>query len=611
MKKIYYVLFLFFAISTFSQNPYLGIKIPEQFYNDSDAVVLKEKLSFELLEDGRVIKKVNRVERVLTYQGMDIIGDPVISFDKEKEELIIEKLRTYQKEGKIVDAKKNSFNEMTPFALEKAPDYTNIRQMVCTKVGLDIDSVVEMEYRIEEKEKRSDFFEGVLFLRENLPVIEKDVEFIVPSNMNLKVTLKNSDQFFETVNEGNKKILRAKFKNLKPIYEHLSKSELFMTPFLIYTTNGDIAYLNKKLNSYFKESLSDRSEELEQKVKALIEGEKDDIQKVKKVFEFVESKYRTINWPLVDFSYKPRKLSRIFDTRYGHALDKAILLYAMLETIGLKPEIHLYSEGIYEVLPILPLFDRVLVYVVVDGKKFYFDPTTPLEEFSTRNLKGKTLFRISEDGGGFYKVEDFSTKSSLTIKTYLEEKDEEFYGNATVKIYGAYFNHESFLKGGVDKEIEKILSNFVPMAEDFKTEILEYKEDGIYSNATFKINPKKESEKRKIFKCLLTSIPQISLLNSFKEKSDEVKILDFIGEEEFEIEIKLKEREKLFALPLELKLENDDALIFQNIKMENEILKMTIKSLFKKSTLEPKSFNKIYEAVSKLKGEAFRVIYFE
>src|SRR5574340_952722 len=76
-------------------------------YPKADVLVLSESRTFTLAPDGRVTEKVRKVEKMLTYQGMDEAGDPHVAFNKENQELVISLCRTYTPEGRVADAKPN------------------------------------------------------------------------------------------------------------------------------------------------------------------------------------------------------------------------------------------------------------------------------------------------------------------------------------------------------------------------------------------------------------------------------------------------------------------------------------------------------------------------
>jgi hypothetical protein len=611
------LLILVFSVSVFSQSPYLNTLTAKDF-PDSDAVVLKEKIVYELESDGRINQKVFRVEKVLTYQGLDHIGDPLVAFDKANQTLEIKKLRTYTKEGKVIDAKNNSFNEMTPFELEKSPDYTNIRQMVMTKVGMDIDSVVETEYEIKDIKPHKINFEKALLIREDLPVVEKEIEIRTPASKELKIKLFNSSENIVKKDEGANKVYLIVFKNLPRLYHsEMSNGEEYLTSLLVFTTASNWAEQSKYLSDAISKGLKEKPQALKEKVSKLTEKSVSLYDKVKTVSDYVVSNYRTIDWNLEDFNYAPRNLSRIFETRYGNAIDKAILLGGMLETLGLKPEYYLFSDKmapeIGGEIPSLSVFDKVVLSVNVDGRTLFISPTAPLEEFSARNISGRKVLKIGENEKSLAFVPAPNIQNQVVFKAILEPSENfKMKGSSTILLSGKYVNYESALKKGIEAEMSSLVSSAVTNAEGIKVSVVEFTSDKIEAKVDFVVDLKKETQSKKVFANLITAIPEISLLNKFegKKKRELPKLLSFNGDELYEITFKVPENVKIFNIPKNV-ASTGEVKIYQNSSVNENKLTISYGCSIAQNQINQKDYEEAAKSVSDLLSDSCRVVYLE
>lgn len=611
------LLVLIFSVLTFSQSPYLNTPTAKD-YPDSDAIVLKEKIIYELENDGRISQKVFRVEKVLTYQGLDHIGDPLVSFDKTNQTLEIKRLRTYTKEGKIIDAKSNSFNEMTPFELEKSPDYTNIRQMVLTKVGMDIDSVVETEYEIKDIKPFKRNFEKVVLMMEDIPILEKEIEIRVPSKKELKIKLFNGSEKVLVNEEGNIKVYSVVLKNIPRLYHsELQNGEEYLTPFLAFSTSANWAEHSGFLIGEIEKSLKDKPKSLIDKVSEITGKDISLYEKVKSVHDFVVSKYRSVGWDLDDFDYTPRTLSRIYETKYGNSLDKAVLLGGMLETLGLKPEYYLFSQkplpdNIGEV-PSLSFFNTVVLSVSIDGRTLFLNPCLSLDEFSARNVSEKRVLRLKENETSLSVIPFQQGKNRISFKCVLEPSENfKMKGSCSISINGSYVNYEKTLKNGIEAEITSFIQSIIPNTNEVKTAVVEFTQGKIEATGTFTVDLKKDAEPKKVFANFITLIPEISLMKSFegKSKRELPKLLPFNGEEYFEISLSIPDELNSFNIPQNVSSKGE-VIIYQKATLDGNKITIVFGCDVSKNVIIPKEYEEAARVCSLISSDSCRTVIFE
>ncbi|MGC8723379.1 MAG: DUF3857 domain-containing transglutaminase family protein [Acidobacteriota bacterium] len=382
--------------------PILAAGLPPQYagsptakdYPHADVLVLSESRDFTFLPDGRQVEKVRRVEKILTYQGMDETGDPKVSFNKREQELSIGRCRTYTADGQTVDAKANSFNEMTPFELERAPAYTDWRQMVITKVGLDINCVVELEYTLTDKRPWRRYLEGVERFEDQDPALERSVSVTVPEGTALRYRLFNAQAEPVVTRTGGAVTTTWTLRRvpLAPPDEMGSQESDFL-PTLVFTTCPGWGQESSAIGGLVAKAEAATSPQLTKKEESLLTGVRTPFEKIVALSAYVADDINTVRWPLRDFDFAPRGAAEVYDSGYGNALDKAVLLCAMLKGAGIGAAIWAGRRSVPggldpEPVPCMAQMNAVLVRVEGAGGPLWLDPTASLSQRSQRDFAG-------------------------------------------------------------------------------------------------------------------------------------------------------------------------------------------------------------------------------
>ncbi len=138
---------------------------------DLDALVLFEGV-FVSFRDGKAEMRRQRLARIYTEWAMDELGDPRISHDRSRGELVIHASRTYLEGGRIVDAPENAFNDVTPDGLDRSADHIDIREMVVTHTGLEPGSTVLLDWTVRDTVPQEPPAGFAVFPHGNYPVLE-------------------------------------------------------------------------------------------------------------------------------------------------------------------------------------------------------------------------------------------------------------------------------------------------------------------------------------------------------------------------------------------------------------------------------------------------------
>ncbi|MGO9486872.1 MAG: S41 family peptidase [Rhodomicrobium sp.] len=101
--------------------------------------------------------------------------------------------------------------------------------------------------------------------------------------------------------------------------------------------------------------------------------------RVSAALEFVQSEIRYFSVSIGVSSHRPAQPSTLLARRFGDCKDKSLLLVSLLKELDIEAYPVLVKAGgrkwLEKALPSPADFDHVIVLAVVDGKRFYLDPT--------------------------------------------------------------------------------------------------------------------------------------------------------------------------------------------------------------------------------------------
>lgn len=510
-------------------------------YPNADVLIISEKISLTMMPDGRVEESRFRAEKVLTYQGIDTIGDPKVAFDTVNQKLSIDKCATFSPDGRVTEAKKNSFTEMTPFELERSPDYTTIRQMVVTKVGMELGSVVEFGYTVSDIKPWRKCLQGVLLLQSEYPAILKEITIKVPEGTTLKFA---GEVVMNSSKEPGFTVYRATLKDLSALNFHeFGNREEYLNPCLVFSTATDWSSQASHIYGLVREAAGKRSKALEEKAKQLTEKKLTERDKALAVHDFVTTKMGHVEWSMADFDYSPRNAGRIFETSYGHKLDMAVLFCAMLESIGIKAEPWLVMNGRFgnEVarIPSLALFDDVMATVAADGETLYLSSTAPASEASLRDWSGSRALKIAPGVSAPAVLPGSSTENAVRCAFFLEPKEKAVMkGTGSVVLTGGYVNYES-ARNGIEGEIVPFVEGVLPDAGDIKVVAKKISGEELSAEVEFTLDLAGAAGKTGFAAVLMTGLPDASIVNANhfagREKRSFPMVLKMKGKESYEI----------------------------------------------------------------------------
>ena len=151
-----------------------------------DARFLKMEISYQLNADGSWDMTYKHQVRLDTYYAFNrALGETFIVYNPDFQKLEVLKSETTMADGRQVASPENAFNEVLPFAAHGFADFSHLREMVVTHVGLERGAVVELAYRIHTKAGFLPDFSGREELAMAFPVDLYSLSIKVPADREL------------------------------------------------------------------------------------------------------------------------------------------------------------------------------------------------------------------------------------------------------------------------------------------------------------------------------------------------------------------------------------------------------------------------------------------
>ena len=158
----------------------LDLDVSRTTYPTEDVVILYRGIDVEVDADGRVTRRVRRVQRLLTDLAIEHLGDERVAYDTTRQELTIDLCRTYMLDGSEVPAKPRAFNRVTPGRVASCPDRTGLQEMVISHLGVERGCLIELAYTLADRVAWRPWLEGIENLGDGGAVLQGEVRIRTP-----------------------------------------------------------------------------------------------------------------------------------------------------------------------------------------------------------------------------------------------------------------------------------------------------------------------------------------------------------------------------------------------------------------------------------------------
>ncbi len=384
------------------QNDHLALRaeMMRKLYNHSTEIGVREESSFEtpyIIQDipgntdsqasGLVSLLDNRIVRILpsglssTYnqiafeildeQGLKAVRATPINYSPFEEKIEIISVTTTKKNGTVKRLYKTSEYNL---ADESVRMYYDQRQIVIEVPDLAVGDRIEFQFKRTQLRRDASsvlYYSDLYQLQTWFNRQWSRYTIIMPEEMDVRFLrhIPGAEPIFvgETRKENGKQITTYEEKTTpRFLPEDNMPGATEVMPFLLISTFKNW----QELANWYIDLAAEQwkpDDAIRAKVKELIEGVTDPMEKLKRIHNFVVKSTRYVALEFGIHGHKPYPVSQIFDRRFGDCKDKASLLKVMLKEAGIESEFVLartrQNGAITLALPAPYFFDHAILYV--------------------------------------------------------------------------------------------------------------------------------------------------------------------------------------------------------------------------------------------------------
>jgi transglutaminase-like putative cysteine protease len=364
---------------------------------DSNAQILDSRQVLHVTDGHGSVYTSEYSKRILTYAGKVREAEIKVSYNPACEEVELTRGAVISKGGVRQEISPDEINVMDAGWNASAKRYTGGKILVANLPGVEIGSTIEVAFRITTRNKP--FLSGFESFQKSDRLDHKTFELDAPADLNVSERVDGpSGLVAEEKKSGEgRQTYRWEAERIGAL-----PAEDDLPPNWVYAAGvnyfaGDLGADLKDLSDAMVQRSSQRREAA-LSARQLTGQSATRLEAVKAIRDFVAKSIRLAgpsfaDLPLSELSAADTTLA----DGYGHAADRAILLYAMLVAAGFEPEFVLASglppiAAITDSMQTFPFpeeFEMPLVKVMVDDQAYYLNDTDQYAQLGSTAYDGR------------------------------------------------------------------------------------------------------------------------------------------------------------------------------------------------------------------------------
>ncbi len=335
---------------------------PANEYPNDNSLILLNETQMVVYPEGATEERTELLVKVFNQNGIETWKEYGVAFNRYRQRMLVDKAEVLKKDGNKIQAERNGAYFV----------FTN----------LEAGDAIHLSYRIENYNtgKLAQHFWERFHFNFDLPSKISRYSLLLPADKPFTYQVLNTD-LKPTVKEADgMKLYVWEAKDLPAI-----KAEPYMPPLADIGAQLDISTLPswQYVSNWYADlanNLAKQDFEIKETVAGLFTGKNNytDLEKAKKIYEFIEANVSYSNVPFMHGPIIPQKASRTLNTRLGDCKDVSTLFVAMCAEAGLKANLILVDtrdNGEKNLnLPSVE-FNHCIAQFQAEGKKYYLELT--------------------------------------------------------------------------------------------------------------------------------------------------------------------------------------------------------------------------------------------
>lgn len=430
MKHIFtsiLILFILISSNVFSQR-YAFDQIPDELKVGANAVYRADEMVYTV-ESPRKSKLKRKVAITLLNETAEDYRFPDLNYS-QFEKLSGIKGNIYDENGKLIEVLKSSSMLDRSIAIGGS-FHSDFRVKTLLFPLMKYPYTIEYEYEIS--------INGIInyptwsFQRSRYASVETSgVQYIVPEDIEVKFLEVNLPVKIDSLSYDKKRIYTWKMDNIPAMQTNPYGNSLYSYP-LLYATPKEFEIDGYKgstdswesFGKWNKQMIEDRDKLPEseiKKIKELVSGVSDERQKVKIIYEYMQSKTRYMNIILGIGGWQPIPAADVATKGYGDCKALSNYTMALLKAVGIKSHYTLINSGLNEdIYPnfVSNQFNHVILCVPQQNDTIWLECTNQTYPFNYLGISNTDRYAllIDENGGKVVRTPEFSKADNVIKRT--------------------------------------------------------------------------------------------------------------------------------------------------------------------------------------------------
>jgi len=415
---------------------------------ESNARILESRKELEVTGPHTAVYRVKYSKRILTYSGKIREAEVKIPYNPACEEARLVHAVVTSPTGQRQEISKEEINVMDQGWNPSAKRYTGGRILVASLPGVDVGSIIEVEFEVSYTNKP--FLAGFESFQLPDDLEQKSFKLTAPDDVKVQRLVSGARGIIHEQRRQSDNRQEFQWQSGKVA---ALPAETRLPPEWIYSAG--VGYFIGHVTNYLDElnrTMLDRSRQsvhASELAKELAAKAGNKIETVKAIRDFVAKSVREAgpsftDLPLSELSSADTTLA----DGYGHAADRAIVLHAMLSAAGFQPEFVLVSDlpaisGITNVAMTFPLpryFQTPLVRITLDGETYYLNDTDQYAQLGSTSNDGKLGIALSNQAWNVVHAAKQCEDETRTIYSLLLDKSGRTRIGVSRSYYGENYN---------------------------------------------------------------------------------------------------------------------------------------------------------------------------